>query len=183
MEIVTDNPWEIVDTEIVYSNKWVEIRHNNVINPAGSEGIYGVAHFKNIAVAILPIDEHLNTYLVGQFRFPLNEYSWELPMGGSPLGENVLDGAKRELLEETGLVADKWTEIAKTHTSNCVTDEVGIIYIAENLTQKTAIPEETEQLVIKKKPFKEVIEMAQDGQITDAISLIAIFKAARILGF
>jgi ADP-ribose pyrophosphatase len=103
-------------------------------------------------------------------------------MGGSPLKENVLDGAKRELLEETGLVAQKWTEIAKTHTSNCVTDEIGFVFLAENLTQKTAIPEETELLQIKKLHFSKVLEMAENGGITDAISLIGIFKLARILG-
>lgn len=182
MNIQIENPWETIDNEIVYSNNWVDIKHNNVITPAGTNGIYGVVHFKNIAVAILPLDNQLNTFLVGQYRFPLQEYSWELPMGGSPLGENILEGAKRELLEETGLVAEKWTEIAKTHTSNCVTDEVGYVFIAEELRQLAPMPEETEVLTIRKLPFSKVLEMAINGQITDAISLIAIFKTARILG-
>ncbi len=176
------NPWETIDTEIVYSNNWIDLRHNKVVTPANKEGIYGVVHFKNIAAAIVPIDKEGNTFLVGQYRYPLNKYSWELPMGGSALDENVLDGAKRELVEETGLIAEKWTEIAKLHTSNCVTDEEGIIYLAENLTQKTAIPEDTEVLAIKKVPFKEVFEMAMNGEITDSISLIGIFKVAIILG-
>lgn len=175
------NPWITEDTEIKYSNNWIDLRHNKVKNPAGKDGIYGVVHFKNIAAAIIPLDKDLNTYLVGQFRYPLNIYSWELPMGGSPLHENVLDGAKRELLEETGLVAQKWTEIGVVHTSNCVTDEEGIVYLAEELSQEKALPEETEQLIIKKIPFKEVVEMAMNGQITDSISLFGILKLARIL--
>lgn len=181
MEIAL-NPWETIESEIVYSNNWIDIKHNKVINPSGNKGIYGVVNFKNIAAAIVPLDKDLNTYLVGQFRYPLNEYSWELPMGGSPLYENVMEGAKRELLEETGLVAERWTEISKTHTSNCVTDEVGYVFLAENLIQKTPVPEETEQLLVKKVPFVEVLQMAEDGRITDAISLIGIFKVARILG-
>jgi ADP-ribose pyrophosphatase len=176
------NPWDTLESEVVYTNNWIDLRHNQVVNPAGNEGIYGVVHFKNIAAAIIPLDVEQNTYLVGQYRYPLNEYSWELPMGGSPLLENVLDGAKRELLEETGLIAKKWTEIAKIHTSNCVTDELGYVFLAENLTQNIAVPEETEILVVKKLPFKEVLEMAESGQITDSISLVGIYKLARILG-
>jgi ADP-ribose pyrophosphatase len=178
---VLENPWQTIDNEIVYSNDWIDLQHNSVLNPAGNEGIYGVVHFKNIAVGIVTLDTDLNTYLVGQFRYPLNEYSWELPMGGSPFNENMLDGAKRELEEETGLIAEKWTQVAKMHTSNCVTDEVGYVFLAENLTQNTPFPEETELLSIKKIPFAEAYQMVLNGQITDAISMIGIMKVARIL--
>jgi ADP-ribose pyrophosphatase len=175
------NPWITEDTEIKYSNNWIDLRHNKVKNPAGKDGIYGVVHFKNIAAAIIPLDKDLNTYLVGQYRYPLDIYSWELPMGGNPLNDNLLEGAKRELLEETGLIAQNWTEIGRIHTSNCVTDEEGIVYLAEELSQEMAIPEETERLTIKKLPFKKVVEMAMNGEITDAISLFGILKLARIL--
>jgi ADP-ribose pyrophosphatase len=176
------NPWETVESEVVYSNNWVEVKHNKVINPVGNDGIYGIVHFKNIAAAIIPIDAEMNTYLVGQFRYPLNEYSWEVPMGGSPLAESPIEGAKRELKEETGLVAEKWTEIAKIHTSNCVCDEVGYVYLAENISQHESVPDETEQLAIKKLPFSEVLNMVMENRITDSISQIAILKVARILG-
>jgi ADP-ribose pyrophosphatase len=179
--LLEENPWETIDTEIVYSNNWIDLKHNTVLNPAGKDGIYGVVHFKNIAVGIVPLDAELNTYLVGQFRYPLNEYSWELPMGGSPFNENMLEGAKRELEEETGLIAEKWTNIAKMHTSNCVTDEVGYVFLAENLTQNTPFPEDTELLTVKKIPFLKAYEMVLNGQITDAISMIGIMKVARIL--
>ena len=174
------NPWKTISSEIVYSNNWIDIKHEKVINPAGNEGIYGMAHFKNVAAAIIPLDTDLNTYLVGQFRYPLKEYSWEIPMGGSPIGKSVLDGAKRELKEETGLIAHNWLEIGKVHTSNCVTDEVGIMYLAENLEQEMATSEETELLVLKKIPLKKALEMVMDGEITDSISMIAILKVARL---
>ncbi len=177
-----ENPWITKETEIKYSNNWIVLKHNKVINPAGNDGIYSVCHFKNLAAAIIPIDNEGFTFLVGQFRYPLNEYSWELPMGGSPLTENPLEGAKRELAEETGLEAEIWTEIAKIHTSNCVTDEVGIIYLAENLVQKKAFPEETEQLEVKKMPFAEVLKMVMNGEITDSLSVIGILKVARMRG-
>jgi ADP-ribose pyrophosphatase len=176
-----ENPWQTIDSEVVYTNNWIDLKHNKVLNPSGKDGIYGVVHFKNIAVGIVPLDAEMNTYLVGQFRYPLNEYSWELPMGGSPFDENMLEGAKRELKEETGLLAKEWTEIAKTHTSNCVTDEVAFVFLAENLTQNTPLPEETELLTVKKIPFAEAYEMVLNGQITDAISMIGILKVARIL--
>jgi ADP-ribose pyrophosphatase len=172
--------WEILNTEIPYKNKWIEVRHNEVVNPSGGKGIYGTVHFENVAAAILPIDNEGFTYLVGQYRFPLNEYSWELPMGGVPLGTHVLAGAQRELLEETGLVASQWTEIAKIHTSNSVTDEVAYAFVAQGLSQQSTEPEATENLAIKKIPIQEALDMALKGQITDSISLITIFKAALI---
>jgi 8-oxo-dGTP pyrophosphatase MutT (NUDIX family) len=177
-----NNPWITQNTAIKYSNNWIDLKHNEIINPAGKDGIYGVVHFKNIAAVIVPIDNEGFTYLVGQFRYSLNEYSWELPMGGSPLFGNPLDGAKRELTEETGLIAETWTEIAKIHTSNSVTDEVGYIYLAENLIQKDAFPEETEQLEIRRIPFINAIEMAMNGEITDSLSVIGILKTARLKG-
>jgi 8-oxo-dGTP pyrophosphatase MutT (NUDIX family) len=172
--------WQILSTQTAYQNSWIELRHHQVINPSGGEGIYGMVHFKNIAAAILPLDTQGFTYLVGQYRFPLNEYSWELPMGGVPLGNDLLAGAQRELLEETGLVAQKWTEIAKIHTSNCVTDEVGYVFLAEELSQKQAQPEATENLTVRKLPFEEVYQMALNGLITDSISVAAILKLAII---
>lgn len=177
------NDWQTIENELVYSNNWIEVHHNQVINPSGGKGIYGVVHFKNIAAAILPLDSDMNTYLVGQFRYPLQAYSWELPMGGVPLGQNVLAGAQRELLEETGLLAQTWTEIAQIHTSNCVTDELGYAFLAENLSQGMAQPEETENLQIRRLPFKEVLAMAMEGKITDSISLVTIFKVAKLKGF
>lgn len=183
MNIEESNPWQTKSAEIKYSNNWIDLVHNEVITPGGKEGIYGVVHFKNVACAILPIDDHHNTYLVGQFRYPLGIYSWEIPMGGSPLAEEPIDGAKRELLEETGLVANTWQFLGNIHTSNCVTDEVAACYLAKDLIQMKPQPEDTEQLTIKKVPFSEAYNMAIDGRITDALSVICILKVANILNF
>jgi 8-oxo-dGTP pyrophosphatase MutT (NUDIX family) len=176
------NPWQILDSEVKYENNWIEVVHQNVINPRGGKGIYGVVNFKNIAVGVVPIDADDNTWLVGQFRFPLNEYSWEIPEGGCPDGEEVLATAKRELKEETGLIAQKWTLISKLHTSNSVCNEVAFIFLAEELTQSESQPEETEQLQVKKVSLKTALDMVLADEITDSMSVAGILKVARLKG-
>lgn len=168
------NPWKIISDDEIYNNNWIKLNHYNVINPNGGEGVYGKVHFKNIAIGIIPIDEKNNTWLVGQYRFPLNKYSWEIPEGGCPLNENPLDAAKRELLEETGFVAEDWKQILTLHLSNSVTDEFSIIYIARNLKQFKAQPEETELLQIKKIKIEETFKMIENNEITDAVSVAAL---------
>ena len=170
------NPWTILSEKEVYINPWLQVSHYDVLNPSGGKGIYGKVHFKNIAIGILPLDEEGNTYLVGQFRFPINQYSWEIPEGGGPLTEDPLNAAKRELEEETGMIAAEWTELQKLHLSNSVSDEAGVIYLARKLHQGNAAPEETEQLAVKKVPFAEAVRMVADGTITDSLSVIAILK-------
>lgn len=153
-----------------------------MLNPAGNPGVYGKVHFKNKAIGIIPIDKDNNTWLVGQYRYPLDVYSWEIPMGGGPIEEDVLESAKRELKEETGLIAKDWKCIMKIHTSNSVTDEEGFVYLAQDLIQSDIEPEETEVLAIKRVPFEEVISMVMNGEITDGISIAGILKVARLLG-
>jgi 8-oxo-dGTP pyrophosphatase MutT (NUDIX family) len=169
-----ENPWTIVNSKEVYENPWIKVTEFQVINPSGGPGIYGTVHFKNRAIGIVPVDETGNTWLVGQFRFPLNEYSWEIPEGGGRMDEEPLEAAKRELLEETGLEAKEWTPILEMHLSNSVSDEHSIIYLARNLREGKAAPEDTEQLVVKKIAFDEVVRMVASGQITDAMSVAAI---------
>lgn len=150
--------------------------HRNVINPAGNPGIYGVVHFKNMAIAVVPLDEQYNTWLVGQFRYTLNSNSWEVPEGGCPLGEEPLAAAKRELEEETGLQASRWTAAGQLHLSNSVTDEEGLIFVAQQLKPGTPNPEDTEELRVKKIPFAEAVDMVMRGEITDTLSVAAILK-------
>lgn len=171
-----ENPWKINSEENIYDNSWINVTEFKVLNPAGNPGIYGKVHFKNKAIGIVALDENQNIYMVGQYRFPINKYSWELPEGGGPLDGLPLDSAKRELLEETGLKAKKWTEILRMHLSNSVCDEEAIIYLAQNLQQFEPEPEETEQLIIKKLPFEEVYQMVCRGEITDAITVAAVLK-------
>lgn len=175
------NPWKTLNITPIYENPWIKLEHHEVLNPAGREGVYGKVYFKNRAMGIIPIDQDGNTWLIGQYRYTLDEYAWEIPMGGGPLEEDQLDSAQRELKEETGLTANKWTEIMKIHTSNSVTDEVGFVYLAEELTQGETAFDETEILKIKKLPFSEALEMVMNGEITDGISIAGILKAARIL--
>ena len=170
------NPWKIVSEKKIYTNPWITLTEYDVINPNGGKGIYGKVHFKNIAVGVLVLDENLNTYLVGQYRFTLSSYSWEMPEGGCPVGSEPLDSAKRELLEETGLVADEWTELFQMHLSNSVSDELAIIFLARKLHQGEAEPEETEQLVVKKIPFAELVNMVEEGLITDSMTVAAVYK-------
>ena len=171
-----ENPWQIKKEVLVYDNPWIALHHFDVVNPSGNAGIYGKVHFKNVAIGIVPIDADGNTWLVGQYRFTLNAYSWEIPEGGGPHIENALEAAKRELLEETGLKANHWREILSMHLSNSVTDEYSIAYVATDLSQHQAMPEDTEQLVIKKLPFDEAFNMVMQGEITDAVSVAALLK-------
>lgn len=175
------NPWQITGEKNVYDNKWINVTEYDVINPSGGKGIYGKVHFKNLAIAVVPIDSEGNIYLVGQYRFTIDEYSWEIPEGGCPEGTDPLDTAKRELLEETGLIAGEWMEIMQLHLSNSVTDELAYIYLARQLLQANAEPEETEQLQIKKLPFTTVYEMVMDGRIKDALTVAAVLKVKLML--
>lgn len=176
-----ENPWNTLKKKVAYENTWIKVVHNDVLNPAGNPGIYGVVHFKNIAIGIVPLDEQRNTWLVGQYRYTLNQYSWEIPEGGCPLGNSPLDAGKRELKEETGIEAEKWTRILDFHLSNSVTDEYGIAFLAEGLTFGKAMPEETEELMLKKLPFEEALNMVFSGQITDALSIISLMRVKLLL--
>jgi 8-oxo-dGTP pyrophosphatase MutT (NUDIX family) len=177
----TINPWKVITEKKIYDNSWIDVTEYDVINPSGGNGIYGKVHFKNAAIGIIALDEEMNTFLVGQFRFVINQYSWEIPEGGCPEGTDILESAKRELLEETGLMAGNWKEIIRMHLSNSVTDEFAIIYLATQLKQGTATPEETEKLEVKKIEFEKVYQMMKKGEITDSISIAAVLKIKLML--
>lgn len=170
------NPWTTLNSEIKFETPWIKVTKHDVLTPVGKPGIYGVVSFKNLAIGILPLDEDYTTWLVGQWRYPLNEYSWEIPEGGGPLGVDPIESAKRELKEETGLIAKKYMELGRIHTSNSVCNEVGYLYLARELELTEAEPEETEDLQVKKLPFIEAYNMVMDGRITDSLSIAAILK-------
>ncbi|MCB0550238.1 MAG: NUDIX hydrolase [Phaeodactylibacter sp.] len=171
------NPWKTLSNDVVYDNPWIQVTHRKVITPAGTDGIYGLVHFKNLAIGIVPLDEEGNTWLVGQYRYTLDQYSWEIPEGGCPIGaESPLESARRELMEETGIRAEKWTAVLDLHTSNSVTDEAGMIFLAQGLAFGQAAPEETEELKVRKLPFREALEMVFRGEITDALSIMGLLR-------
>ncbi|THH41742.1 NUDIX domain-containing protein [Neolewinella litorea] len=172
------NPWRHKSTAIRYENPWIRVEHHEVVNPAGKDGIYGLVRYKNHAIGIVPIDDEGFTYLVGQYRYALDEYSWEIPEGGCPVGTGTLETAQRELREETGLVADSWEKLMEFHLSNSVSDEWGVAYVARNLRQESAEPEDTEELRLRRLPLREAIDMTLDGRITDALSILALQRVA-----
>lgn len=171
------NPWKTLKSEVQFETPWIKVTRHDILNPAGKPGIYGTVSFKNLAIGIIPIDNEGYTWLVGQWRYPLNQYSWEIIEGGGPLGIDPLDSAKRELKEETGLIADDYTLICNMYTSNSVSDEYCYIYVAQGLTLTEAEPEENEALQIKRVPFQKAFEMVMNGDITDSLSVAGILKA------
>ncbi len=175
------NPWKLVAKSERYRNPWIAIEHHDVINAAGNPGIYGVVRFQNVAIGIVPLDAEGRTTLVGQWRYPLARYSWEIPEGGGPLGTDPLASAKRELLEETGVRAERWTKLVELDLSNSVTDETGVVYLAEGLEQGEAEPEEEEVLAIRRLPLAEAVQMVLRGEITDALAVIGLLAAERHL--
>ncbi|HZY80783.1 MAG TPA: NUDIX hydrolase [Cyclobacteriaceae bacterium] len=175
------NPWTTLSAREIYENRWIKVTEFQVINPAGGRGIYGKVHFKTRAVGIIPYDTDGNTWLVGQWRYTLNEWSWEIPEGGSNPEEEPLISAQRELREETGLAANRWTMIQRTHLSNSVSDEEGFLYLAEGLTEGKNELEETEaDMRVWKLPFREALQMVTDGKITDSLSVMGLLAVARI---
>lgn len=171
--------WQKLSSKTVYDNPWITVVEDRVINPGGGKNDYGFVHFKNIAVAIVPLDGAGNTWLVGQERYTLGAYSWELPMGGAPDGEEPLAAAKRELKEETGLTAKRWSQIMRLHTSNSVTDEEGVVFVAEDLEEGEPDFDEVEDLQIRRLPLSDALDMVYRGEITDAISVAALLRVTR----
>ncbi len=179
MNTPKENPWKTLSTHPVYNNDWIKVEEHQVINPGGTAGIYGKVSFKNQAVGIIPVDEDGNTWLVGQYRYTLNEWSWEIPMGGSPKQEDAQKTALRELEEETGLVAGELIELLHLHVSNSITDEKAFVYLAIDLTKGKQQLEDTEKdIQLKKLSLDEAVEMAQNGEITDAISVAGLLQLA-----
>ena len=171
----TRNPWRKLSSREIYDNPWIRVREDRVVRPDGEQGIYGVVHFKNIAIGILAVEGDF-LYLVGQYRYPLERYSWEIPEGGCPEGEDPLRAAQRELEEETGLRAANWVKMGQAHLSNSVSDEFAVWFLATGLTAGQCRPEGTERLKVRRVPLSEALRMALVGEITDSLSLLAIMR-------
>ena len=174
-----ENPWITHQTELKYENPWIRVTESEVTIPSGKPGIYGVVHFKNRAVGIIPVDEDGFTWLVGQYRYPLDSYEWEIPAGGCPPGETLEETALREVKEETGVSAGKLRPLIENMAlSNSVSDERAFVFLAEDLVPGESSPEETEELVIKRLPLGEAIRMVLEGTITDSMSVAGLLRMA-----
>ena len=175
------NPWKTTSSEIVYKNDWIRVREDQVIRPDGNPGIYGVVEAR-IATGVVALNTDGEIYLVGQYRYTLDQYSWEIVEGGAEPGEDPLSAVKRELAEETGLSASQWQPLGgKIHLSNCHSSETAYLYLAQELSEGTANPEGTEQLIVRCVPLDEAEDMVASAQITDAMSIIGIQRAAHLL--
>jgi len=169
----TENPWRTLGSRRVYENPWISVREDSVVRPDGEPGIYGVVHYKNTAVGVLPV-ENEHVYLVGQYRYPLERYSWEIPEGGCPEGEEPLEAARRELREETGFEAGNWRRLGEAFLSNSVADEYAVWFLATDLVPGEPQNEGTEVIGVRRVPLREAVVMATDGRITDALSVLAL---------
>ena len=175
---VGDSPWQRLDRRVAYENPWLTVWHDEVIRPDGAPGIYGVVHFANRAIGVLAIDERDRVLLVGQHRYPLDAYSWEIPEGGGGPDESEIDAARRELAEETGYRAATWRELGRAALSNSVTDELAVFFVATDLQGGAASPEGTEELQTRWVAFDEALAMTLDGRISDALTMLAVQREA-----
>lgn len=176
-----DNPWIVKKKEIVHETPWIKVASHDVIDPNGNPGAYSTVHFKKVAVGIIPLDEDYNTWIVGQYRFPTDAYSWEIVEGGAERAEDPLECAKRELSEEAGVAAEKWQHILSFEMSNAATDERAEIYIAKGLSFHNAHPDPDEQLQVKKLPFNELFEMVMKGELIDSMTVAGVLKAKLLM--
>lgn len=170
------SPWGRGPARLVYDNPWIAVTEQAATAPTGHPATYGVVHFKNLALAILPLHDDGTITLVGQARFPAADYSWEIPEGGGPLNIDPLESAKRELREETGLAATTWREVLRAQLSNSVTDERAIGYLATGLTQSEAEPDETEDLSVVRVPFREALDAALAGHMPDMLTVAMLLR-------
>jgi len=181
-EGVKVGPWVRKSSSVPYTNPWIQVEHHEVMDPAGRSGVYGVVRFKHLALGCVPLHDDGTVTLVGQHRYPLDEWSWEIPEGGGRKDQAPLDEIKRELREETGLSAAEWISLGKLHTSNSVSDETAILWLARGLVEGPNELESTEgDMKVNRIPLTEALEMALDGRLTDAISVAAIVRAAHWL--
>lgn len=170
-------PWRSQSTRIVYENPWLALTEHEAVAPTGAPALYAAVRYRNLAIGVLPLHDDGSVTLVGQHRFPLADYSWELPEGGAPMGEDPLDGARRELAEEAGLAASDWRQVLRFQLSNSITDERGFGYVALGLSPTPVAPDPTEVFQIVRRPFAELLDLAVRGRLQDMITVALLLRA------
>jgi len=175
------DPWITTASRVVYENPWISVREDDVLRADGSPGIYGVVSMRNLALGAVPLFADGTTVLVGQHRYTFDTWTWECPEGGGDPARGVLPEIARELREETGLVAARWSPLGELQTSNSICDERALLFLAEDLEQREPLPEPTEQLLLWRLPLADAVAMAVDGRITDAMSVAALLRADAVV--
>jgi 8-oxo-dGTP pyrophosphatase MutT (NUDIX family) len=172
-------PWRRVSRDKIYENQWITVYHDEVVTPAGSDGIYGIVSFKNTAIGIIPLDDNGYSWLVSQYRYALARREYEIPMGGCAEGDDMLAAGRRELREECGIEAQTWTPLLRLNTTNSVSDELAQVFVAEQLSFGEQQLEDSEaDLQVHKLPFKTIYQWVLEGRIMDSISIAAVLKLA-----
>lgn len=179
--MIKRGPWTTLNEEVRYETPWIRVTHHDILDPSGRQGIYGTVHFKNIAIGVLPLDQDLNTWIVGQYRYPIQAYSWEIPEGGGRRDVPPIDSARRELREETGIEAARWREILRMDLSNSASDEHAILYVAQDLTFHAPQPDHDEELALRKVPFDELYGMVLRGEVLDSLTVAAVLRVKLML--
>ncbi|HEX8569127.1 MAG TPA: NUDIX hydrolase [Caulobacteraceae bacterium] len=170
-------PWRDHGGEQVFDNPWMTVTRHDATAPTGRPAVYGKIHFKNLALAVLPLHEDGTVTLVGQHRFAMMDYVWEIPEGGGPLEVEPLESIRRELREEAGLEATDWREVLRFQISNSLTDERGMAWIATGLTAVPAEPDATEAITVARVPFREALDAVVNGWIEDAMTVATVLRA------
>jgi ADP-ribose pyrophosphatase len=174
-------PWTTLNEELRYETPWISVTHHDIIDPSGRAGIYGVIHFKNIAIGVLPLDAEMNTWIVGQYRYPVQAYSWEIPEGGGDRSLPPLESAMRELREEAGIVAERWTEVLRMDLSNSASDEEAVLYVARGLSYFEPEPDHNEELTLRKLPFEELYGMVMRGEVRDSLTVATVMRVKLLI--
>jgi 8-oxo-dGTP pyrophosphatase MutT (NUDIX family) len=177
---VPRNPWKTLSSRVAYENTWIRVREDKVIRPDGGPGLYGVIEVRPSA-GVVALNERDEIVLVGQWRYTVNRYSWEIPRGGSHPGEDdLLEVGKRELAEEAGVLARDWRKIGTVDNANGVNSDSQTFYLATGLSETETNHDPEEEITVKWRPFAEALEMAMDGRITEVDSVAAILLTAQL---